>query len=195
LLFLNFPTPEEVAAADPKSKDWRQSRFVGVSWNAAAGKWAARITYNGKRHELGFFPQHTEEDAARAFDMVARLHGVGNAFGFKTTYRLNFPTEEEVDLTVAKLEGMWRPRKSQFHGVTWDKRGGKWAVHVTLRGKGHFINTFPADQEKAAARAFDEAARRIRGARAHGGGKGKRYRLNFPTAAEAATLREILASS
>ena len=61
----------------------RKSRFKGVSYQG----WQARITANGKYHNLGFFDN--EEDAARAYDRAAReLHG---EFAY-----LNFPDTDPV---------------------------------------------------------------------------------------------------
>lgn len=53
----------------------------GVSWDSDAGKWAARITKDGKVHRLGRFA--SEQQAAEAYDAAAkqlfgehaRLHG------------------------------------------------------------------------------------------------------------------------
>ena len=62
-----------------------------------------------------------------------------------------------------------------------------WAVSVSGAASGagaalHFA------EEQAAARAFDDAARQLRGNRAHGGGDRGQWRLNFPTEAEAAAV-------
>jgi len=47
------------------------SRFKGVSWHKARGKWEAAIQVNGRRHHLGLFI--IEEDAARMYDRAAGL--------------------------------------------------------------------------------------------------------------------------
>ena len=79
-------------------------------------------------------------------------------------------------------------QSSPFVGVSWFKRERKWKAHITdTNGKQTQLGYF-AD-ELAAARAFDSAARRLRGQQAHGGGGGSTgWRLNFPTMAEAAAL-------
>lgn len=48
------------------------SRFKGVSWHKARGKWAAEIRKDGKGVWLGRFAE--EEDAARAYDAAAKKH-------------------------------------------------------------------------------------------------------------------------
>lgn len=60
------------------------SRFRGVTWDKARGKWAAGVKIDYVRHNLGRFDN--EEDAARAYDAAARV-----AFG--EFARLNFPCE------------------------------------------------------------------------------------------------------
>lgn len=62
------------------------SRFRGVWWERERRKWCARITVNGKRVNTGSFVN--EEDAARAYDSVAR-----EAYGEFAI--LNFPMAEE----------------------------------------------------------------------------------------------------
>lgn len=58
------------------------SRFKGVYWNRARGKWHAGIRLSGVRKHLGYFDG--EEDAARAYDQAARKL-------FREFARLNFP--------------------------------------------------------------------------------------------------------
>lgn len=61
------------------------SGFKGVTWypHHDANKWVASITVNKKRMALGYFD--TAEQAARAYDNVAREH-------FGEFAQLNFPT-------------------------------------------------------------------------------------------------------
>jgi hypothetical protein len=62
-----------------------KSRFKGVSWSKAAGKWVAQICKDRQRRHIGLF--ETEEAAAAAYDKSAiELHG---AFAY-----LNFPADK-----------------------------------------------------------------------------------------------------
>ena len=62
----------------------RSSRFRGVSYSKACGKWGATIGFEGKSIWLGYFTD--EEEAARAYDRKAV-----ELFG--ESARLNFPEE------------------------------------------------------------------------------------------------------
>jgi len=62
--------------------------------------------------------------------------------------------------------------------VCWDKRDGKWAASIKHDGKLTRKGRFSTEEE--AARAFDDAARELRGGAAHGA----KFKLNFPTVAE-----------
>ncbi|HZT59678.1 MAG TPA: tyrosine-type recombinase/integrase [Pyrinomonadaceae bacterium] len=75
---LNFPSSSgDIRHRSPVSK------YHGVAWDAASGKWRARLTVNGKVHSLG---RHAvEDDAARAYDMAVIRFGVES--------ELNFPAE------------------------------------------------------------------------------------------------------
>jgi hypothetical protein len=67
--------------ANRKKHKNNTSGFMGV-WQAASGRWRARLWHNNKRHNLGTYD--TREEAAHAYDAMARkLHGE-----FAT---LNFP--------------------------------------------------------------------------------------------------------
>lgn len=53
---------------------WATSKYWGVSWNKNSNKWTASIGINNKAVRIGSFV--VEEDAARAYDAVAReVHG------------------------------------------------------------------------------------------------------------------------
>ncbi len=196
---LNFPTASEQAAFKRVKQERsealqpRASSFVGVK-QTTNGKWQASLTHQGEKHNLGTFAAEHEEAAARAVDEAARglrgdeAHG-GWGRGMKHGYKLNFPTAAEVALaaTARKL----RPPVSRFAGVSWHAASGKWSVRLKTAGKVHSLGCF--NDEEAAARAFDVAARRLRGDEAHGGFKsrGATFLLNFPTASEQAAFERV----
>lgn len=67
----------------------------------------------------------TEEAAARAYDVVAVMHGK----------QLNFPASFAPFGTSPTDEAATRgnePRKSQHKGVTWDKRAKRWKAQVII---------------------------------------------------------------
>ena len=132
----------------------------------------------------------------------------------KREYLLNFPTAKEVVARERKqkelhaLSDKHRARiaerkaaglfSSRFAGVMWHEtspvRFGSWLVKVdACAGQNEkrkvVSQRFEPDEEEAAARAYDDAMRKLIGPTAHGstrsGGRGT-YRLNFPTAAEVA---------
>ena len=78
---------------------------------------------------------------------------------------------------VTNMQNSWNKRKqrgnysSQYKGVSWSKRVGKWHTEIYCRGTKIFIGYF--DDEKAAARAYDARAAELYGDYAS---------LNFPAA-------------
>lgn len=62
-------------AAKHKTPLPRSSRFKGVCWDKAKGRWAAQITIDKKNRNLGRYV--AEEDAARAYNAAA-LEAWGN---------------------------------------------------------------------------------------------------------------------
>jgi hypothetical protein len=67
--------------------DRASSRFKGVHWDEARGKWHVGLGYDGKSHFVGRFTD--EEEAAHAYDAAALAQWGGFA-------RLNFPTDNGV---------------------------------------------------------------------------------------------------
>lgn len=72
-------------------------QYRGVSWCSAAGKWQARSHVDGQSHYLGVF--RCSIQAALAYDANVRQLGLT----VKCAKRLNFPTEEELDLLRARI--------------------------------------------------------------------------------------------
>jgi hypothetical protein len=78
------PCNNQQNVMNARAKRRGTSRFKGVCWHKASGKWSAEIFYNEQKWHLGLFVN--EEDAARSYDRkAAELFG---QFAY-----LNFPSE------------------------------------------------------------------------------------------------------
>jgi hypothetical protein len=86
-------------------------------------------------------------------------------------------------------------RVSRFYGVSWSKSKRMWEAQLQHAGQRHYLGIFAEDKEEDAARAYDTAARNLRGANVRGKrprGRSKSgiwWRLNYPTHAETAARR------
>jgi hypothetical protein len=177
---LNFPTPEEVRNRAPAVKvpallnsETMQSRFIGVSWRT---KRYANIKGQQGNRFLGGFAHEEEETAARAYDAAARQLRGPEAHGSK--FQLNFPTADERMNCIAAGSSKSHTLASRFIGV--HKKNGKLVVKISNEGQNMNVGYFAAEQEEAAARAYDAAARQLRGPEAHS----SKFKLNFPTPEE-----------
>ena len=120
--------------AEPAPKKVR-----GVCWEKRGQKWTAQIRIGGKITHLGGFDD--EENAARKYDEHAAHLG----------RPLNFTSEGQAQAKMSM--------SSKFRGVHWNKRGQKWKAEIRIDGKQTHLGLF--DNEKTAARKFDEHAARL----------------------------------
>jgi len=134
------------------------SAYVGVTWQADEGKWAAKAKVDGESLTFGLFDD--EEMAARIYD--AHMAPLGKA--------VNFPSNPGQ--VQAHKERYNRAQSSRFVGVNWCTRSGRWRANITSlavpgegegpggEGGGKPTNKTLGyfDEEEEAARVYDEAA-------------------------------------
>jgi hypothetical protein len=130
------------------------SRYKGVTFKTARGRWEASIRVDGKNTFLGRF--HDEEAAAHAYDAAARIHHGRFA-------SLNFPDDETWEGET------YQPREpeSGYKGVK--LTGGKWQARLQVNGVTKSLGY--RDTAEAAAHLYDTGVRHLRD------GDGE---LNFP---------------
>ena len=157
---MNFPQHEGQEQAVKPRKDVskvpnvnRSSNYVGVIWNKMKRKWEVRITFNGKRHHLGYYLD--ENEAARMYDKQAAL----------LNRPVNFPEhegQEQVTKYAARRDLSKVPnvtnvnRPSKYVGVIWNKQMRRWQARIRIDGKLNYLS-FHHD-EKEAACIYDEKA-------------------------------------
>lgn len=137
------------------------SKYLGVSWSENSQKWAADIRVNKKHVFLGYY--WDEEDAAHAYDIAARQY-----FGEFANVNFEHAPETAPARVVKTCEGQF----SKYIGVSWHKQLQKYYAYIYRDRKKVHLGVFGDEEE--AARAFDQAAKELRGDKAV---------LNFPDAA------------
>ena len=168
-------TPRRVAQPVPAGR-----RYNGVAWQKMQACWRVNYYAGGKLLHIGDFAVDRAEDAARAWDEVARQHG---------RLALNFPREgtaevqavfqprKRVSTGVAAKRSWPVPQKVQersaagqlaspqapvrnYVGVYWVQCSKRWRAQICIDGINRELGYFPEDQAEAAARVFDAAARK-----------------------------------
>lgn len=140
-----------------------RSGYKGVT--AQRGKWRAAIALDGKQAFLGYFP--TPEAAAHAYDQAAVV-----MFGEFARFNFERPATIDPDIEARSRAAMTRVKRSDglssvntsgYRGVSFRAdRGGRWMAMIHHQGKAQYIGLFGT--KEAAARAYNEAARRLHGA-------------------------------
>ena len=167
-------TPETPANGEHNGKP-RSSQYRGVTKHKRSGRWEAHIWVKetGKQVYLGGYEK--EEHAAEAYD-VAAMKCKGGKAGRKV--KLNFPATkyselngfmesvglEELVMAIRRQSQGFARGSSGFRGVT-HHPNGRWEARIGMPGSKHiYLGLY--NEEAAAARAYDRALVRLRGASA-----------------------------
>lgn len=133
------------------------SPFKGVTWQRrpdGTGTWKAQLTVSGKVLYLGAFK--TDLMAATAYNESALTH-----FGeFAHLNDLTIPASAQESVYVTRRQ-VKRDNPYGLKGVTFDKSRSQWAAQFTYKGVAYLRKRYPTAE--AAARAYDEVARKVHG--------------------------------
>lgn len=147
------------------SKATLTSRYDGVSFapGLVQKPWCAKLVQQG----LGFW--ETEREAALAVDRASLHLGLERVLNLPRRARELGPASPAA-LRAEAYAQFKATTSSRYRGVYWSKGGACWIAQIGHRRKVRVLGRFTSDE--AAARAYDEAARRLHGLDA---------RLNFPS--------------
>lgn len=155
---LFFCTQDQITYKS-KSRIGSTSKYKGVSWDKRIKKWVASIHKNGKKHHLGCF--YSENEAAEIYNDAAKvLFGelaYQNVIGEDNTTQ--FFEEQKNNRNFNRKQS--KTTTSIYKGVSFDKRSGKWACSTTIDGKFFWLGRH--NQEKEAAKAYDQKAKEVYG--------------------------------
>ena len=149
------------SAHSKKQKSYKKqnpsSEYKGVTWFKRNNKWGAQIRGEGSIKFLGLFD--CEQEAALAYNREAEKL-------WKEFAVLNVLTEEDFKVIkkYQKQKELEFNQSSRFIGVCWRKATKKWIAKISINSKRIHLGIF--EKEVDAAKAYNEAAIKYRGASA-----------------------------
>ena len=161
----------------------KKSEYIGISYMKTLRSWLSKITYKGKKYNLGNFI--SAESAALAHDKKAlELYGTNARRNFpnltleELTEKLNRIKAEDDFLSTdnfsRQIQGKISPKRekkktSVYVGVSYSRSSEKWVACICRYRKHYSLGSF--HKEEDAARAYDKKALELYGENA---------KLNFP---------------
>jgi len=151
LLFEKYKKKEHLPAKEVgtiwKKFKFSTSIYTGVSWNRDCKKWQVKLSHNGKQYNGGYFDN--EEHAAMTINLLCDEYGI---------QRKNLTIDIEPDVIQKSLQRtkstiahndediliqdecenrFMHFKSSQYIGVTWNEKNGKWHAQLTHNKKEH----------------------------------------------------------
>jgi len=119
------------------------SKYEGVTFNKATNKWRARISVDGKTHDIGRYDN--EEEAAIDYARAAYKYKAGIAGGEGKQKFIDLTDVPPQSLIKSKRSGS----SSKYEGVTFNKATNKWRAQIMIDGKSHSIGYYDNEEEAA----------------------------------------------
>jgi hypothetical protein len=132
--------PPQSPLLKSSSKDGA-SKYKGVCFNKAKGKWVAMIYVDGKNHHIGYYDN--EEEAAIDYARAVSKYKGGKKVEPKSIDLTDVPPQSPL-LKRSRKDGT-----SKYKGVYFNKASNKWQAHISIEGKLHYIGVYDNEDEAA----------------------------------------------
>jgi hypothetical protein len=120
------------------------SKYQGVAFHKAKGKWQAIIMIDGKNHFLGHYDNEDEAaiDYARAVSKY-KAESTGGKMKQKFIDLTDVPPQSPILKSSSKVGA------SKYKGVSFKKENSKWQARMTIDGKRQSIGVYENEEEAA----------------------------------------------